>query len=88
MENGDFGDDDFMNEEFGAEEFESVFLALLAISAVLALLTLRLTVKYTTTKAPIQIIQNPMKISTLRWERSMTSPMTRGLFIIPSSVNP
>jgi len=28
MENGDFGDDDFLNEEFGAEEFESVFLAL------------------------------------------------------------
>lgn len=41
MENGDFADDDFMNEEFGAEEFESVFLALLPISAVLALLTLR-----------------------------------------------
>jgi len=28
MENSDFGDDDFMNEEFGAEEFESVFLGL------------------------------------------------------------
>ncbi|PUU76293.1 hypothetical protein B9Z19DRAFT_1194856 [Tuber borchii] len=25
MENGDFGDDDFMNEEFGAEEFDEVY---------------------------------------------------------------